>query len=60
MLDMYKESAIRHGRALHDLTDGNAGNAVAEYAIGLDLADRADRLAVGFGASECARFGMTT
>jgi hypothetical protein len=60
MLDLYKQSAIRHGLALRDLSNGEAGNAAAEYSIGLDLADRADRLAVGFGASECARFGMKT
>ena len=60
MLDLYQESAIRHGLAVRELGDGNAGNAVGEYATGLGLADRADRLAVGFGASECARFGMKT
>jgi hypothetical protein len=58
MLDLYRTSAVRHGLALRELRNGNDGNAVVEYSVGLGLADRADRLAVGFGASSCARFGI--
>jgi hypothetical protein len=58
MIELYKKSAIYHGLALRELAQGNDGNAAAEYAIGLDLADKADRLAVGFGAGACNRFGM--
>lgn len=60
MIELYKKSAIYHGLALRELVRGNAGNAAAEYAIGLNFADRADRLAVGFGAGSCNRFGMNT
>ena len=59
MLALYKSSAIRHALALHELDDGNDGNAAAQYSMALAQADQADRLAVGFGASSCARFGMT-
>lgn len=58
MIELYKKSAIYHGLALRELAEGNAGNAAAEYAIGLDLADKADRLAIGFGAESCNGSGM--
>lgn len=58
MIELYKKSVIYHGLALRDLAKGNDGNAAAEYAIGLDLADKADRLAISFGAESCNRFGM--
>src|SRR6185437_11435293 len=58
MIELYKKSAVYHGLALRELAQGNDGNAAAEYAVGLDLADKADRLAVGFGAGSCNRFGM--
>ena len=58
MIELYKRSAIYHGLALRDLAEGNDGNAVGEYSIGLDMADRADRMAVGFGATACNRFGL--
>lgn len=59
MLALYKSSAIRDGLALGELGDGNDGNAAMQYSLALAQADQADRLAVGFGASSCARFGMT-
>lgn len=58
MLTLYQTSAARHALALQALGKGDYGVAAAQYSIGLDLADRADVLAVGFGASSCARFGM--
>jgi len=58
MIELYKRSVIYHGLALRDLAKGNDGNAAAEYAIGLDLANKADGLAMGFGAESCDRFGM--
>ncbi|HEX3330771.1 MAG TPA: hypothetical protein VHS27_12680 [Gaiellales bacterium] len=58
MIELYKKSVIYHGLALRDLARGNDGNAAAEYAIGLDLANKADALAMGFGAKSCDRFGM--
>ena len=58
MLELYTRSAIYHGLALRDLAKGNDGNAAAEYAIGLDLANETDGLAMGFGAESCDRFGM--
>lgn len=58
MIQLYKKSAIYHGLALRELAKGNAGNAAGEYAIALNLADKADRIAVGFGAASCNRFGM--
>ncbi len=58
MIELYKRSAVYHGLALRDLAKGRAGNAAGEYAVALDLADKADRLAVGYGAASCNRFGM--
>jgi hypothetical protein len=58
MIKLYKKSAIYHALALRDLARGNDGTAAAEYAIGLDLANKADGLAMGFGATSCGRFGM--
>jgi len=58
MIELYKKSAIYHALALRELAKGSDGNAAAEYAIGLDLANKADGLAMGFGARSCDRFGM--
>jgi hypothetical protein len=58
MLTLYKTSAGRHALALQALAKGDYGVAAAQYSIGLYQADQADGLAVGFGASSCARFGM--
>jgi hypothetical protein len=58
MIKLYKKSAVYHALALRDLAKGNDGTAAAEYAIGLDLANKADGLATGFGAKSCGRFGM--
>jgi hypothetical protein len=60
MIELYRKSAIYHGLAVRELAKGNAGNAAAEYAIGLQFAHKADRLAVGFGAASCGRFGMNS
>jgi hypothetical protein len=59
MLALYESSAVRHGLALRELGDGNDGNAAMQYSLALAQADQADRLAARFGASACARFGMT-
>jgi hypothetical protein len=58
MIELYKKSVIYHGFALRDVARGSDGTAAAEYAIGLALADKADRLAIGFGAKSCDRFGI--
>ena len=58
MLDLYKRSAIDHGLAVREIEKGDAGNAAVYYSTGLDLADKADALAAGFGATDCTRFGM--
>jgi hypothetical protein len=58
MLAMYKRSAIDHAIAIRMLQNGEGGNAGAAYAIALNLADRADRMAESFGAAQCDRFGM--
>ena len=58
MLGMYKKSAIDHAIAIRMLQSGEGGNAGGAYAIALNLADRADRMAESFGAAQCDRFGM--
>jgi hypothetical protein len=58
MLDLYRRSAIDHGLAVREIEKGDAGNAAVYYSIGLDLADKADAIAAGFGATDCTRFGM--
>jgi hypothetical protein len=58
MVDLYKKSAIYHGIALRAFESGDNGNAALAYSLALHLADRADTLAVGFGAASCDRFGM--
>ena len=58
MLDLYKRSAIDHGLAVREIEKGDAGNAAVYYSIGLRLADKADAIAAGFGATDCTRFGL--
>lgn len=59
MIDLYKRSAIDHGLAIREIRKGNDGNAAAYYSIGLALADRADAIVAGLGATDCTRFGMS-
>jgi hypothetical protein len=58
-LKLYQHSAAYHAAAVVEMMRHADGNAAMDYSQGLALADQADAVLVGFGASPCARFGMT-
>ena len=60
MIDLYRRSAVDHGLAIREIRTGNDGNAAAYYSIGLALADKADAIVAGLGATDCTRFGMSS
>jgi hypothetical protein len=59
MLGLYMRSALLHGEAAKSLHAHDDGNAALYYSLALNMADRADSLAMGFGASSCDRFGFS-